>query len=775
MRVSRKWLNANELRLGNSEPTPEARQRRSKQRNRRRPLHLLRAVIPISVLAATRFASADSVSWQGGVGDWLNANNWFDLSNGLDQTPGNSDYAYIENGGTAQISTGDAAASNIAIDGSSAGVSGAGSLSVANGEYIGVTGAGAFTQTGGTNTASLTLQLGYLNDSSGAYTLTGDGSLTVGGKIGFVGCIEDVGLNGAGDFNQSGGTNSIINHGFLYVGYSTGSTGTYELSGTGNLSLLDGSEVVGVSGAGTFTQTGGTNTTFTLGVDDTYTLSGTGSLSVTDFETISNTGNFTQTGGTNTANILEINGPEGSAGATYSLSGTGKLTVAGQETLGNAGPGTVNQGGGTSTAGALVIALGSYMLSGTGSLSTTGNEQLGNFGLGTFVQTGGTNTVGANLEVGPFTSAPGSYLLAGTASLTVVGTESVSNGTFNQSGGTNTAQGQLTLAATKGGAGTYILGGDGNLNVTGSVYVGGSSSAAEGSGVLTVSGGQMTVDGTLKVWSSAGTQVTISGGTLSAANTFNLANINVTGGSANLGAVTGRGALNIDDASASVTAAGLQQTSVIIASGGKLKLTGGGGANAVKSLFMDNLGILDLASTSLIINYGTNPNPIAAVRGYLVSGYAAGAWNGTGIDSSSAAANPGFGVGYADGADNVVAGLTSGQLEIKYTLYGDVNLDGVVNADDFTILVGNLGKAVTGWDEGDFNYDGAVNADDFTAMLGNLGKQASGADITLPAADLAAIDAFAAANGLLADVPEPASANLLSLGALSLFAKRRRR
>jgi hypothetical protein len=42
-------------------------------------------------------------------------------------------------------------------------------------------------------------------------------------------------------------------------------------------------------------------------------------------------------------------------------------------------------------------------------------------------------------------------------------------------------------------------------------------------------------------------------------------------------------------------------------------------------------------------------------------------------------------------------------------------------------------------------------------------KQAIGADIALPASDLAAIDAFAQANGLMADVPEPASLGLAAL------------
>jgi hypothetical protein len=166
---------------------------------------------------------------------------------------------------------------------------------------------------------------------------------------------------------------------------------------------------------------------------------------------------------------------------------------------------------------------------------------------------------------------------------------------------------------------------------------------------------------------------------------------------------------------------------------------------------------------------------VATIRGYLITGFDSGAWNGPGIDSSVAAANPGYGVGYADGADGVVAGLSSGQIEIKFTLLGDANLDGLVSGDDFTILAANLGKQVTNWDQGDFFYTGLVTGDDYTALVGNLGKTASGADIQLPAADYLAVDAFAAANGLMADVPEPASATTLAIASIGLLIRKRRR
>jgi hypothetical protein len=89
-------------------------------------------------------------------------------------------------------------------------------------------------------------------------------------------------------------------------------------------------------------------------------------------------------------------------------------------------------------------------------------------------------------------------------------------------------------------------------------------------------------------------------------------------------------------------------------------------------------------------------------------------------------------------------GLGAGNIEVKYTLYGDASLDGVVNGTDFGLLAANFGQ------------------------------QANGAAVELPASDWTALDSFAAANGLMADVPEPASMGLMTLGAMSVLARRRR-
>jgi hypothetical protein len=69
-------------------------------------------------------------------------------------------------------------------------------------------------------------------------------------------------------------------------------------------------------------------------------------------------------------------------------------------------------------------------------------------------------------------------------------------------------------------------------------------------------------------------------------------------------------------------------------------------------------------------------------------------------------------------------------IAVRYTLEGDLNLDGVVDADDyFRIDSGFLGGART-YSEGDVNYDGRVDADDYFLVDSTFLKQVEGAAAT---------------------------------------------
>ena len=80
-----------------------------------------------------------------------------------------------------------------------------------------------------------------------------------------------------------------------------------------------------------------------------------------------------------------------------------------------------------------------------------------------------------------------------------------------------------------------------------------------------------------------------------------------------------------------------------------------------------------------------------------------------------------------------------------------------------------------GWDQGDFNYDNVVSAIDFGDLAANFNKGASGASIGAPAWADPAILAFATANGLLADVPEPTVGALATMAAVGFLLRRSRR
>ena len=91
-----------------------------------------------------------------------------------------------------------------------------------------------------------------------------------------------------------------------------------------------------------------------------------------------------------------------------------------------------------------------------------------------------------------------------------------------------------------------------------------------------------------------------------------------------------------------------------------------------------------------------------------------------------------------------LAAILTGQGDLFITLiwFGDANLDGVVNADDYFQTDSGFISQRGGWYNGDFNYDGVVNADDYflidSAFIGQSGPlAASKPEMAVSAADVA--------------------------------------
>jgi hypothetical protein len=203
--------------------------------------------------------------------------------------------------------------------------------------------------------------------------------------------------------------------------------------------------------------------------------------------------------------------------------------------------------------------------------------------------------------------------------------------------------------------------------------------------------------------------------------------------------------------------------------GGAIKLNPDGGPNGVsRATALSVGGKLDLNNNSIVVDYdpALNLTAFQDLRSAIIAGRNGGDWKGgSGITSALAAAKVGSqhptAIGYGDAAALGI-GSFNGQtftdnsvVIASYTLAGDANLDGVVNALDFNAVATNFGAVSPVWTQGDFDFDNDVSTSDFTVMAQNFGLTTAGAG----GASLGSV------------VPEPAT--LLIAPALALLRRRR--
>jgi hypothetical protein len=203
---------------------------------------------------------------------------------------------------------------------------------------------------------------------------------------------------------------------------------------------------------------------------------------------------------------------------------------------------------------------------------------------------------------------------------------------------------------------------------------------------------------------------------------------------------------------------------LLVITGAGLTLAGSSGAWT---------GKLDLSNNDMIVGNGN----LTTMTNQIKQGYAGGAWNGAGGITSSAAGlttNTALGIELNSNGSSALLSMfdsqpvTSTDVLVKYTYFGDANLDGIVNGSDYTLIDNGFNNKLSGWRNGDFNYDGVVNGDDYTLIDNAFNTQ--GAPLSAIPAEMLASD-----TAQVAPVPEPACVGLIASTAAALFSGRSRR
>jgi T5SS/PEP-CTERM-associated repeat protein len=271
----------------------------------------------------------DDTVWIDGTGDWFNPSNW---SAGV---PDSSTIAQINNGGTAQITSGIAAASKVELgiavgDVGTLSTSGSGSLQDEGTVYVGEQGTGALSITAGTSVSSFTFVLGQTPGSNGTATVSGPGSTWTNLNFCFVGS------DGTGTLNITNGGTVIASD--TGVGAGVGS-GIVVVDGAGSTWSQGGTIVVGgnANGVGTVTISNG-GTVFTDGVGGSfgsaigYNTGSNGTVNVVGVGSswINNGGlSLSDVGGNGTLHVTAGGSVSNSNGIVGSFGGTAEVTVEG--------------------------------------------------------------------------------------------------------------------------------------------------------------------------------------------------------------------------------------------------------------------------------------------------------------------------------------------------------------------------------------------------------------------------------------------------------------
>ncbi len=660
-----------------------------------------------------------------------------------------------------------------------------------------------------TYTSGTTLSGGTLRVNSGSSLGTSRLLGLAGGatlQLNFpYGAIDEVVIGGGG------GTFDIGSSGELLLGASTGAENTFYGSGPIN-KTGDGILRIGNGGSGVNTYTGTITAsagTLVLNqaqavaqsaifVENSASLHLVGSSAATSVVLFNSTGTFSTNPGTATVDVfyllsniptsgtslrlnyfviapglnsdidLTISGGIGTStgGPPATMSGPLKLEGLVEVNIGSFGLFTIS-GAISGAGGLLTISTGTVVLSGANTYS--GETYVPNGAVRIFADNGlGSPGTPLHLSDG-FTEG----ILRTSSSFTLTHPISAYYGRIITDLGTT-----LTMGApisgnmiTKSGAGTLVL----------------SVANSYGGGTI-INGGTVRIS-TDDALGAADSPLTLTGGTLQTSSSFALTHP----------ISSNNGGVSVDAGTTLTVVAPLQGGAFSKSGGGTLVLS----ANTLNnSLSIDEgtlvlagrttphlnsldiagrtddwVGVLDLMDNSLVIEGGD----LLVITNQIRSGLN----SGSGIISSAHGSpyrlgsmsndNGGFGAIYR--SFRGIDGLDGDEVLVRYTVIGDLNLDGTVSISDFIDLAAhfNAARDVT-WQMGDVNYDGSVTIADFIDLASNFGQSVSGIATPISEEDRLVLSAFAASAEASA-VPEAGSVLmcLLAVGGAGMRRRKMRR
>jgi autotransporter-associated beta strand protein len=207
-------------------------------------------------------------------------------------------------------------------------------------------------------------------------------------------------------------------------------------------------------------------------------------------------------------------------------------------------------------------------------------------------------------------------------------------------------------------------------------------------------------------------------------------------------------------------------STLTIAAGAEVVADANTGLMILNSLNLDPAGtgtaagLLDLTNNGLVIENGNLATLTADIR----AGANALSWNGSaGITSATAASDSTHltAVGAATGLTTFEGtSVSASDVLLRYTYFGDANLDGVVDGSDYSLIDNGYLNRLTGWQNGDFNYDGIVDGSDYTLIDNTFNTQGAALTSAVVTSKVA--------------VPEPVGVGMIGIVGLAMQTRRRR-